>query len=51
MSSLFDPAKPDARLHPCSKCRTANAPCGMAGAWYCVACVPPAYWPKREGDR
>jgi hypothetical protein len=52
MSDLFAPAKPaDPRVHVCTACGRENAPCGMAGRWWCVPCAPGDYWPAGRGPR
>lgn len=51
MSDLFTPAKPkpptDPRVHACTVCGAHNAPCGMAGQWFCWGCEP-ADWRAPE---
>ena len=36
----------DPRVHSCARCNKPNAPCGMAGQWWCVKCAPAEYWSK-----
>lgn len=50
MSELFPtPDKPDPRIHFCATCRAPNAPCGMAGMFFCTRCVPPDWYPAKDG--
>lgn len=52
MTDLFTQPKPpaplDPRVHPCTACGHVHAPCGVAGQWFCLACVPPSYWPRNR---